>query len=90
MSDMQAKLDKLADATKRAADNWMAQTLKFWPDDADMIEGGKKDQADLIAVADAIRAGEIKKAAKLADVLDTIVREAIPECAWEFMHNDWN
>ena len=45
-----------------------------------------QDAADLYCIGVLLTQNRIKEARDLADDLDTVVREEIPDAAWEFLH----
>jgi hypothetical protein len=59
--------------------------LRLAADDFEEAVGSDRD--DLHAVADEIARGNFKKALQMADDLDTLVRDEIPQEVWEYLHD---
>jgi hypothetical protein len=78
-------------AVQKAADKWLKNSLKTWEDYPhdlhSIIKSAYADASDLYTVGSLIKMGEGKKAFKLADSLDTIIRDQIPAAAWQLMES---
>lgn len=74
-----------ADVIDEAADRWMAMGKKHFSHDKHMMDAYRKDSADLKSIASILRSGKVTIAFGDACNLDTIVRECIPNSAWEWM-----
>ena len=76
-------------AVQKASDKWLKTSLKVWKDHPEDLKGiisaAYADARDMYTVGSLIQHGEVKKAYKLADSLDTIIRDAIPSIAWQLM-----
>lgn len=66
-------------------DGEIANILRLAADDFEEAVGSDRD--DLHAVADEIARGNFKKALQMADDLDTLVRDEIPQQVWEYLHD---
>jgi hypothetical protein len=79
-------------AVQKAADKWLKTSLKIgnnYPHDLKgIINAAYADSRDMYTVGALIKVGEVKKAYKLADSLDTIIRDYIPSIAWQLMETE--
>lgn len=79
-------------AVQKASDKWLKNSLKTWADYPHDLKGiisaAYADARDMYTVGALIRIGEVKKAYKLADSLDTIIRDNIPSNAWQLMETE--
>ena len=82
-------LKPIGSAVQKAADKWLKNSLKTWADYPHDLKGiisaAYADSRDMYTVGALIKVGEVKKAYKLADSLDTIIRDNIPSIAWQLM-----
>ncbi len=79
-------------AVQKASDKWLKTSTKVWKDHPDDLHGILKcayaDARDMFLVGALIQNGEVNRAYKLADSLDTIIRDAIPSIAWQLMETE--
>ena len=70
---------------KEVADKYLAWNRKSFPDDAMMLEGGEKDHADFMNIAQMIEGNEFntKLIGRAISDLDTFVRDYIPDDIYE-------
>lgn len=64
---------------REAAKSWLASGLESFKGEADMISGYRQDGRDLRAIAKLVREGKLKAAANAVHMLDTIVRDEVPD-----------
>lgn len=83
------RIKPIGTAVQKAADKWLKTSLKIsenYPHDMQsLIKCAYADAKDLYTVGALIKQGEGKKAFRLADSLDTIIRDQIPSSAWQLM-----
>jgi hypothetical protein len=86
------QLNAIGNEVQKASDKWLKTSLKIWnnyPDDLKgIISAAFNDSRDMYTVGALIKVGEVKKAYKLADSLDTIIRDYIPSIAWQLMETE--
>jgi len=70
-------------ALRKAADQYAGWNSKEFAGDKEMLEQGKHDYEDLLSIIEMIENGEDgKKIAKAMWMLDTAVRDVIPDSAY--------
>tara|TARA_S200002703_G_scaffold127052_1_gene113652 strand:- start:2829 stop:3119 length:291 start_codon:yes stop_codon:yes gene_type:complete len=85
------KLDKFqcqhhAKKLREYAKSYLADGLRRWQGEAEMISMVRGDAKDFREVAKLLRAGKVKEAFSRADSMDTAPREQIPDDVWNAMH----
>jgi len=70
---------------RQAAMKWKSSGYANFPNDKKMRDAYDKDACDLYAVSYWIDKGDNKEAAKQAYHLDTVVRDCIPQPAWDYL-----
>jgi hypothetical protein len=85
------ELEKLAKSVEKAAEIWGKDHSFLWGPKSkrpkpEMVALAREDALLLRLVAKDIRKGDKKNAARVADSLDTIVRELIPKSVWDWLH----
>jgi len=72
------------------SDNWLKKWKASWKNEEDLrdcMKGVFADACDIHTVGRLIERGDIAAAYKLANSLDTIVRDEIPGSAWRCMED---
>lgn len=72
-----------ADSIRARAEKWKDDHKRDWPDDADMRKGGREDAAKMNKIARMIETGKLQAARSAISILDTAVREQIPQQVWD-------
>ena len=83
---MPERLKRLADSVRKDAEEYKDTFCKDYEDKV-AFQG---DVDDLLEIASLIEKGEIVKAQRKADNLDTFVRECINDKAWNFLHFEFD
>lgn len=79
---------ELARKLRAYAKESLADGLEAWKDDPDMIPGVRADARDVREAARLLRTDGAKAAWEYIGMLDTFVREGIPQDIWDALAND--
>ena len=71
---------------RKAAESYLSKSLDIFKGDDELIKVCRADAKDLRNVAKLLRAGRMDEACRMADGLDTLVRDVIPQNAWDMLH----
>jgi len=76
-----------AEQIEEAAKKWEKHGTQMFSKDPQMVAAYMKDKADLMMIAALLRKEQYEQALINAGNLDTIVRDTIPQPAWDFMQS---
>lgn len=65
--------------------DWESRGKKSFKNDPEMIKTYKEDSTQYKKLSQLIKKGDLKKAFKYADGLDTILRDGIPDKVWKWL-----
>lgn len=85
MRILRMRTRELADRLDRKAEQVRARNHKAWADDTDMVKYTDKDYKSYQKISELMRKGELKRAALMANMLDTNAREDLPMTVWNFL-----
>ena len=80
---------EMINEVKGAADDYLEFMNDTFADDPHMLQVGKDDFQDIMYGADLMYNGHFALAGKHFAYLDTLVRDLIPEDAYEFCMNEY-
>lgn len=77
---------QMASATRRAANRYYKRGMSYCSDDSELVEMFKTDLRDLRQFARFVNQGQIIRAAKAMDRMDTAVYEVIPDRTYSYVN----